>query len=52
MGGASTGGHGDATWFREITDKRVRIKFRNNSAVETPLLTKLFFDMEIDAQVF
>jgi hypothetical protein len=52
MGGTSTGGHGDATWFREITDKRVRIKFRNNSASETPLLTKLFFDMEIDAQVF
>jgi len=51
-GGRTAGGHGDSTWFREITDKRIRIRLRNNSATETPLITKLFFDVEVDKQQF
>lgn len=52
MGGGQTGSHGDATWFKEATEKRLRIRIRNNSATENPQLLKFYFDLKVDSQTF
>lgn len=51
-GSLSHGVMRDLTWFREITDKRIRIKIRNNTTGQDPCLSVLSFDLKVDSQVF
>ncbi|HWI67692.1 MAG TPA: hypothetical protein VNS88_04875, partial [Nitrospiraceae bacterium] len=52
VGGTGSGAVVDTTWFKEVTDKRIRVRIMNDTLNDLVQITGLYFNIEVDSQTF